>query len=253
MSWSLRDGQTGGAETNLTYDDALRATFDARRRRARAPPQRRARRPPRAPGPPAGYPSHDGWDEATAALDPVDRRRRAGARVRGRRRARLRGVRDLDGGRGRDGDRLEHRAARARPRDRRVHEGHLPRRRRPLGLGSRRRPARSPRSSPTPIARAAAAKVATRGAGRARPRRVPGRPRARRHRRAATYLGWLAFDGLAHAEGRGALEGKLGTPRRRAGDQPRRRAALPADAAARVRLRGHPEAAAAADPGRRRA
>ena len=46
------------------------------------------------------------------------------------------------------------------------------------------------------------------------------------------YLGWLAFDGLAHAEGRGALDGKLGTrvaaPAINLADSPRLRADAPA-------------------------
>ena len=55
------------------------------------------------------------------------------------------------------------------------------------------------------------------------------------------FLGTLAFDGLAHAEGRGALEGRLGTrvaaPAINLADSPRFRA----NAAARVRPGGHPE------------
>ena len=46
-----------------------------------------------------------------------------------------------------------------------------------------------------------------------------------------TYLAWLAFDGLAHAEGRGALDGKLGTrvaaPAINLADSPRFASTLP--------------------------
>ncbi len=66
-------------------------------------------------------------------------------------------------------------------------------------------------------------------------------------------LGETAFNGLAYAEGRGALVGRLGESDHRARDQPVRLAHERADTSALVRRRGDPEGAAAADPGRGRA
>jgi len=67
----LRDGQTGGAETNLTDDDALRATFERADAAARAAATSGPGEHPGLPAPPDGYAADDSdWDEATAALDP---------------------------------------------------------------------------------------------------------------------------------------------------------------------------------------
>jgi PmbA protein len=71
----LRDGQTGSAETNLTGEDALRATFARADAAARAAAVIGPGEHPGLPDPPAAYPAHDGWDAQTAELDPA----RAGA------------------------------------------------------------------------------------------------------------------------------------------------------------------------------
>ena len=57
------------------------------------------------------------------------------------------------------------------------------------------------------------------------------------------FLGGLAFNGLAHAEGRGALVGRLGQRVAAPSDQPGRLAALRAHAAARLRRRGRAQGA----------
>lgn len=67
----LRDGQAGTAETNLTTDDGLR---DAVARAGAAASASAASGPGNHPGlaaAPAAYPSHEGWDAATASLDPA--------------------------------------------------------------------------------------------------------------------------------------------------------------------------------------
>jgi PmbA protein len=71
----LCDGQTGSAETNLTSEDALRDTFARADAAARAAAAAGPGDHPGLPRAPASYPSHDGWDAQTAELDPA----RAGA------------------------------------------------------------------------------------------------------------------------------------------------------------------------------
>jgi PmbA protein len=71
---ALRDGHAGAATTNRTDDESLRAT--ARRALAAAEAAARAADGPGdhpgLPGPPPGdYPTHDGYDAATAAIDPA--------------------------------------------------------------------------------------------------------------------------------------------------------------------------------------
>ena len=55
------------------------------------------------------------------------------------------------------------------------------------------------------------------------------------------FLGWLAFNGLAHAEQRGALSGRLGERVARPLRQPRRLAARTRHAAARFDAEGVPK------------
>ena len=116
----VHDGHTGSADTNDLSDDGLRdvaARADAGARAAAAAAGGRGEYPG-LPAPrrrPAPAPT-DGFDAATAALDPAV----AGAALRGGvrrvRGARPRGVRDLDGGRRRDRDRVVGRGPRARAR-----------------------------------------------------------------------------------------------------------------------------------------
>ena len=65
-------------------------------------------------------------------------------------------------------------------------------------------------------------------------------------------LGGTAFNGLAHAEGRGALDGRLGKAVAAAAINLSDSPTSAADAPALVRRRGHQEGAPAADPGRGR-
>ena len=108
---------------------------------------------------------------------------------------------------------------------------------------------------PAALAERAALKARRRRrAGGAAAGRVPGGVRAAGRRAGcSTCSARRAFNGLAHAEGRGALDGRLGelvaAPAINLSDSPTQRA----DAPALVRRRGDPEGAAAADPGRRRA
>ena len=90
-----------------------------------------------------------------------------------------------------------------------------------------------------------------RRAGRAGPRRVPGGLRAPRGGTLLDLLGATAFNGLAHVEGQRRARRPAGPARGRAGGQPRRLAALCRRPPARLRRRGHEQASAAADPGRR--
>ena len=83
----LRDGHTSIASTNRLDDDALRATAASAQAAARAAA---ASGPGNHPGlaEPAEALPHDGFDAATARLDPEARRGRAARRLRGRRRSR---------------------------------------------------------------------------------------------------------------------------------------------------------------------
>jgi PmbA protein len=66
----LRDGQAGSAQTNLTDDDGLRAATARAESAARAAAASGAGDHPGLPAP-AHYRPHDGWDAATARLDPA--------------------------------------------------------------------------------------------------------------------------------------------------------------------------------------
>jgi predicted Zn-dependent protease len=69
----VREGHTGGAATNRTTDDALAATARAAEAAARAAgaAAHGAGEYPGLPAPPVAYPPHLGCDGATAQLDPV--------------------------------------------------------------------------------------------------------------------------------------------------------------------------------------
>jgi PmbA protein len=70
---SVRDGHVGAATTNLATDEALRGA--ARRATAAAEAAARAAGAPGdhpgLPAPPAAYPAHEGFDAETAAVDPA--------------------------------------------------------------------------------------------------------------------------------------------------------------------------------------
>jgi predicted Zn-dependent protease len=206
----LRDGQTGGAETNLTGDDALRATFARADAAARAAATAGPGEHPGLPDHAGEYPSQDGWDEATAALDPSI----AGAAL-----ARAFAIAAEHGfeafGIWTAGE-VETAIAsstglRAREtvtdaymkvicRDDAGRSG--------WGSGGGSAVAAI---DPGAIARAAAQKVPRTETVELGPGEYPVVLEPDAIGELLTYLSWLAFDGLAHAEGRGALEGKLGT------------------------------------------
>ncbi len=101
-------------------------------------------------------------------------------------------------------------AAGRRSRDRRRVEGHGPRHGRAARAGAPRQASRSTTST-SPRSRARAVAAAPReDADRARAGRVPGRAGARRGRRAARLPRHDGVQRHAHAEGRGALSGRLG-------------------------------------------
>jgi predicted Zn-dependent protease len=206
----LRDGQTGGAETNLTTEDALGATFARADAAARAAASAGPGEHPGLPDAPPAYPDQDGWDEATAALDPTV----AGAAL-----GRAFAIAAEQGfeafGIWTAGEVETAIASSTGLRAREVvTDGYMKvicrdgAGRSGWGAGGGSAIAAVDADA---IARAAAAKVP-----RADPAELgPGEyPVVLEHDAVGellTYLGWLAFDGLAHAEGRGALDGKLGT------------------------------------------
>ena len=135
---------------------------------------------------------------------------------------------------------------------RRLHEGDLHRPERPQRLRVGDRGMRGAiRGARAGRARRARRRVAAGRAGRARAGRLPGGVRAPGGRLAADLLAGCAFNGLAHAEGRGALAGRLGepvaAPAINLSDSPVSPRTLPRAFDAE----GVAQGAAAADPGRR--
>ena len=132
-------------------------------------------------------------------------------------------------------------------------EGHLPRRRGPLGLGRRGRGRRGRRDRPRRDRAPRRGEGPARGAGRARAGRVPGRARA--PTRSATLLsssaGWPSTASptpRAAARSSGRLGTRVAAPAINLSDSPRFPRTLPRAFDAE----GVPEGAAAAHPGRRR-
>jgi PmbA protein len=206
----LHDGQTGGAETNLTTDDALRDTYKRAEAAARAAAASGAGEHPGLPGPPPGYPRDDGWDEATAALDPA----LAGAAL-GRAFA-IAGEHGFEAFGIWTAGEVETAIASStglRARDL-VTDAYMK-------VICRDDAGRSGWDASggsavaaidaDAIARAAAAKVPREEPAELGPGEYPVVLEPDAVGEMLTYLSWLAFDGLAHAEGRGALDGKLGT------------------------------------------
>ena len=241
------------------------------RRRRRAARRRRARRRRRAgrgraAGAPGDYPglpgaarprrAHDGFDAGHRALDPAPAARRCAPRFEAARRARPRGVRHVDRRRGRDRHRLVDRRAARRDA---VTDAYMKVVARRDGRARSGCAAGAGRSAPrwTPRRAGRRARRAKVGAATSRldlaARRVPGRARApTRSAELLELLGALAFNGLAHAEGRGALSaGSASAWRRRASTSPTR----PRFARTLPRAfdaEGVAEGAAPAHPGRRR-
>ena len=226
----MRDGQAGSAETNLTSDDAVRAAFDRADAAARAAAASGSGDHPGLPQPPGDYPGHDGWDEATAALDPS----LAGSAL-GRAFA-IAADHDFEAFGLWTAGEVETVIASStglRARDL-VTDAYMkvicrdPAGR--SGWGA---------AGGSAVSTIDADAIATEAAGRV-PREEPAElgpgeyPVVLEHDAVGellTYLSWLAFDGLAHAEGRGALDGKLGTrvaaPAINLADSPRFAATLP--------------------------
>jgi predicted Zn-dependent protease len=207
----LRDGHVGTAETNLTDDDGLRAAVARARSAATAAAATGAERDhPGLPPAPAAYPHHDGWDAETARLDPaVAGTALASAfAVAAEQRFEAFGIwtaGDVEttiasstGVRARD--RVTDSYMKVICRDEAGRSG--------WGAAAGRDLAAL---DPAAIAREAAAKV---------PREDPIELPAGEYPvvlepdavgELLAFLGYLAFNGLAHAEGRGALDGRLGT------------------------------------------
>ena len=228
----VHEGHTGSAETNDVSDEGLRAVAaqaDAAARSAAAA----------APGPgdypglaePAPASAHDGYDAATALLDPAvagaalqtafDGCAARGAEAFGLWTA---GVVDtaIASSRGHGGGRHVHR---------RVHEGHRPRPRRAQRLGHRGRQ-RDRRPRPGGAHRARGGQGHARGAARARARRVPGRARGRRGRHAARLPRRDGVQRPVARRGPRRARRAAGRADRRAGHHAHRRAGLRAHAAA---------------------
>jgi predicted Zn-dependent protease len=210
---ALRDGHAGAATTNLTDDDSLRDT--ARRAVAAAEAAARAAGGPGdhpgLPGPPAGgYRDHHGFDDATAAIDPgpggaalatafavaAEHRLEAfGAWTAGAVETAIAssaGVHAVD--------RVTDAYMKVMCRDVRGRTGWAART--AVGAGA---------LDGAAIAGAAAAKVSPDEPATLAPGAYPVVLDADAVGGLLDMLGGLAFNGLAHAEGRGALDGRLGT------------------------------------------
>jgi predicted Zn-dependent protease len=209
---ALRDGHVGGATSNLVDDDSLRAT--ARRAvDAAAAAARAAGGPgdhPGLPDPPAGYPPHEGFDAATARVDPepggtalrdvfavaAERRLEAfGTWTAGAVETAIASTAGV-----RAADRVTDAYLKVVCRDDRGRTGFDAQAAVGVGgldaaAGARRAAAKVWRDEPAELPPGAYPVVLDADA-------VGG---------LLEMLGWLGFNGLAHAEGRGALEGRLGT------------------------------------------
>ncbi len=209
----VHDGHTGAADTNHLSDDGLRAV--ARRADAAA---RAAARAAGAPGEYPGLPeprlapAHDGFDPATARLDPAaagESLRQAFAACAETGRLEAFGIWTA----GRVQTAIASTAG-TRAHDA-VTDAYLKVIARDAGGRSGWSTATAPAVAaldPAAVARRAAAKVTTAEPATLPPGEYPVVLEADAVGALLDYLSWLAFNGLAHAEGRGALAGRLGTP-----------------------------------------
>jgi predicted Zn-dependent protease len=208
----LRDGHTGAAETNVVTDDALahvtRSADDAAR--AAAASADGAGEYPGLPDPPTAYRGHDGCDATTAKLEPG---------LAGRA---LKTAFDVAAGHGleafgiwtagvvetaiasttgvRARDEVTDAFMKVICRDGAGRSG-----------WSSQTAVRSGDLDPTGLAERAAAKVARVEPVALDPGEYPVVLEAAAVGTLLDFLAYLAFNGLAHAEGRGALVGRLGT------------------------------------------
>jgi PmbA protein len=206
----LHEGQTGSAETNLTDEDALRATFARADAAARAAAAAGSGDHPGLPDPPAGYRSHDGWDAATAELDPT----RAGAALE--RAFTVAQQHDVEAFGIWTAGEVEEAIASStglRARDL-VTDAYMKVICRD-GAGRSGWGAAGGRSVDAIDAGALAERAATKVPRREPAELGPGEYQVVLEPEAVgellQFLGTLAFNGLAHVEGRGALEGRLGS------------------------------------------
>jgi predicted Zn-dependent protease len=228
----VRDGHTGAAETNVLADEALAALAGAADGAARAAASAADGRGgyPGLPPSPNGYRAHDGCDPATAQLDPAQAGRA------------LETAFEIAAGHGLEAFGIwtagEVETAIASSAGVRAHDRVTDAFMKVIcrdgsgrsGWGSRTSVASADLAG-TELAQRAAAKVA-----RAEPVELaPGEYPAVLEPAAVgvllDFLGALAFNGLAHAEGRGALAGRLGqrvaAPAINLADSPRFRGTLP--------------------------
>ena len=207
---ALNDGQTGAAETNLTTDDALRDTFRRADAAARAAAASGPGDHPGLPAPPPGYPSHDGWDATTAALDPAPAGEALGQAFAV---AAEHGFEAFGIWTAGEVETAIASSTGLRARDL-VTDAYMKVICRDdagrSGWGAAGGSAGSA-IDPEAIARAAAAKVPREEPIELGVGEYPGVLEPEAVGELLTYLSWLAFDGLAHAEGRGALVDKLGS------------------------------------------
>jgi PmbA protein len=227
----LRDGHVGTAETNLTDDEGLRAAVARARSAANAAAATGAERDhPGLPAAPDAYPHHDGWDAETARLEPAAAGTALATAFAIAAEHRFEAFGIWTAG---DVETTIASSAGVRARDR-VTDSYMKvicrdeSGRSGWGAAAGRDLAALDAAG---IAREAAAKVP-----RADPIEIPAgeypvvlEPDAVGE--LLLYLGYLAFNGLAHAEGRGALEGRLGTrvaaPAINLADSPRSALTLP--------------------------
>jgi predicted Zn-dependent protease len=209
---ALRDGHVGGAVTNVLTDDALR---DAARRAVAAATAaaRAAGGPgdhPGLPAPPEGYREHHGYDPETARVDPAPGGAALGAAFAVAAEHGLEAFGTSTAGAvetaiasttgARAVDRVTDAYLKVICRDARGRTGWDAQA--AVGVGA---------IDAEAGARRAAAKVTPDDPVRLDPGEYPVVLDRWAVGGLLEMLGWLAFNGLAHAEGRGALDGRLGT------------------------------------------
>jgi PmbA protein len=209
---ALRDGHVGGATTNVTGDDALRAA--ARRAVAAAESAARAAAGPGdhpgLPQPPEAYRAHDGYDLRTARIDPApggaaleaafavaaeSGLEAFGAWTTGAVETAIASTAGIHAV-----DRVTDAYMKVMMRDGRGRSGWDSQS--AVGVTA---------LDPEAGARRAAAKVTPEEPATLDPGEYPVVLDADAVGGLLDHLGWLAFNGQAHAEGRGALDGRLGT------------------------------------------
>jgi predicted Zn-dependent protease len=206
----LRDGQAGSAETNLTSDDAIRAAFDRADASARAAARSGPGDHPGLPSAHEKYSTDHGWDEPTAALDPS---LAGGALARAFAIAADHGFEAFGIWTAGEVETVIASSTGLRARDV-VTDAYMKAIcRDDAGLSGWAAGGGSAVATIDPDA------IVTEAAGKV-PREEPAELGVGEYPvvlepyavgELLTFLSWLAFDGLAHTEGRGALDGRLGT------------------------------------------